>query len=367
MARIDAFLKLGLAQGCSDIHLAVGVPPMLRMNGDLMPIKFRELSDTELETYILEILTTKQKERLSHGRDLDFSYVAEEGGRFRVNVFRKATGYGAVFRFIPGDVPTLDQLNVPPILKKFCDYHQGMVLVTGSTGTGKSTTLAAMIDHLNTTRPLNIISLEDPIEFVHPSKQSQLIQREVGTHVISFADGVRSAMREDPDVILVGELRDAETISMAMTAAETGHLVLGTLHTTGAVKTIDRVIDALPGELREQTKGFLAMSLKAVITQVLVKTPDGRGRRAILEILVNNRAVAKLITTDQTHQIPSQMQTGRDSGMQMMDQSLLDAINAKEIDPDDAIRFATDKKKFQRFVTNTDLVPIIDIGDESKV
>ena len=181
------------------------------------------------------------------GHDLDFSYVAEEGGRFRVNVFRKATGYGAVFRFIPGDVPTLDQLNVPPILKNFCDYHQGMVLVTGSTGTGKSTTLAAMIDHLNATRPLNIISLEDPIEFVHPSKQSQVIQREVGTHVVSFADGVRSAMREDPDVILVGELRDAETISMAMTAAETGHLVLGTLHTTGAVKTIDRIIDALPG------------------------------------------------------------------------------------------------------------------------
>ena len=356
MARIDAFLKLGLAQGCSDIHLAVGVPPMLRMNGDLMPIKFRELSDTELETYILEILTVNQKEQMAQGQDLDFSYVAEEGGRFRVNVFKKATGPGAVFRFIPGDVPTLDQLNMPPILKKFCDYHQGMVLVTGSTGTGKSTTLAAMIDHLNATRPLNIISLEDPIEFVHPSKQSQVIQREVRTHVISFAD-----------VILVGELRDAETISMAMTAAETGHLVLGTLHTTGAVKTIDRIIDALPGELREQTKGFLAMSLKAVVSQALVKTPDGRGRRAILEILVNNRAIAKLITTDQTHQIPSQIQTGKDLGMQVMDKALLDAIHAKEIDPDDAIRFANDKKKFQRYVTDTDLVPIIDIGGESKV
>ena len=366
MARIDAFLKLGLAQGCSDIHLAVGVPPMLRMNGDILPIKFRKLSDTELETYILEILTANQKESLQQGHDLDFSYVAEEGGRFRVNVFRKATGHGAVFRYIPDDVPTLDQLNVPPILKKFCDYHQGMVLVTGSTGTGKSTTLAAMIDHLNSTRNLNIISLEDPIEFVHPSKLSQVIQREVGTHVTSFADGVRSAMREDPDVILVGELRDAETISMAMTAAETGHLVLGTLHTTGAVKTIDRVIDALPGELREQTKGFLAMSLKAVITQVLVKTPEGHGRRAVFEILVNSRAIAKLISTDQTHQIPSQMQTGKDAGMQLMDQSLLDAINAKEIDPDDAIRFASDKKKFQRFVTDTDLVPVLDFGDEAK-
>lgn len=367
MARIDAFLKLGLAQGCSDVHLAVGVPPMLRMNGDLMPIKFRELSVTELETYLLEILTATQQEKLQQGHDLDFSYVGDEGARFRVNVFRKATGIGAVFRYIPGDVPTLEQLNVPNILKQFCEYHQGMVLVTGSTGTGKSTTLAAMVNHLNETRNLNIISLEDPIEFVHPSKQCQVIQREIGTHVASFADGVRSAMREDPDVILVGELRDAETISMAMTAAETGHLVLGTLHTTGAVKTIDRIIDALPGDLREQTKGFLAMSLKAVVTQVLVKTPDGRGRRAIVEILVNNRAIAKLITTDQTHQIASQLQTGKDLGMQVMDQALLNAIVAKEIDPDDAIRYAAEKKKFHRYVTNTDLVPTIDLSDKPEL
>ena len=367
MARIDAFLKLGLAQGCSDVHLAVGVPPMLRMNGDLMPIKFRELSITELETYLLEILTATQKEKLQQGHDLDFSYVGDEGARFRVNVFRKATGIGAVFRHIPGEVPTLEQLNVPDILKQFCEYHQGMVLVTGSTGTGKSTTLAAMVNHLNETRNLNIISLEDPIEFVHPSKQCQVIQREIGTHVASFADGVRSAMREDPDVILVGELRDAETISMAMTAAETGHLVLATLHTTGAVKTIDRIIDALPGDLREQTKGFLAMSLKAVVTQVLVKTPDGRGRRAIVEILVNNRAIAKLITTDQTHQIASQLQTGKDLGMQVMDQALLDAIVAKEIDPDDAIRYAAEKKKFHRYVTNTDLVPTIDLSDKPEL
>ena len=359
MARIDAFLKLGLAQGCSDVHLAVGVPPMLRMNGDLMPIKFRQLSDTELENYVLEILTEKQKEKLAQGHDLDFSYVGEQGGRFRVNVFRKQTGYGAVFRYIPGDVPSLDQLQMPPVIRKFCDYHQGMVLVTGSTGTGKSTTLAAMINHLNETRSLNIISLEDPIEFVHPSKKCQVIQRELGTHLTSFADGVRSAMREDPDVILVGELRDAETISMAMTAAETGHLVLGTLHTTGAVKTIDRIIDALPGELREQTKAFLSMSLKAVVTQVLCKTPDGRGRRAIVEILVNNRAISKLIQTDQTHRIPSQLQTGKDLGMQLLDQALLEAINRKEVDPDDAFRFANDKRKFARFVTDTSLVPTL--------
>jgi len=360
MPRIDSFLKLGLAQGCSDVHLSVGVPPMLRMNGDLMPIKFRELSDTELESYVMEILSDSQREYFYTGKDLDFSYVSEEGGRFRVNLFRKDTGVGAVFRYIPNEVPTLEGLDMPPVIRDFCDFHQGMVLVTGSTGTGKSTTLAAMIDHLNKTRNLNIISLEDPIEFVHPSKNSQVIQRELGTHLKSFASGVRSAMREDPDVILVGELRDAETISMAMTAAETGHLVLGTLHTTGAVKTIDRIVDALPGELREQTKSFLSQSLKAVVTQVLVKTPDGHGRKAILEILVNNRAISKLIMNDQSHQIPGQLQTGKDLGMQLMDMALLDAIEAKQIDPDDAYRLANEKKRFQRFVTDTSLVPIME-------
>src|SRR5512137_1409925 len=303
MARIDAFLKLGAAQGCSDVHLAVGVPPMLRMNGELMPIKFRNLAEAELEGYVTEILTGSQKEQFGKGHDIDFSYISAEGSRFRVNVFRKDTGVGAVFRAIPSEVPTLDSLNLPPIVKKFCDYHQGMVLVTGSTGTGKSTTLAAMIDHLNATRRLNIVSLEDPIEFVHRSKQSQVIQRELHTHLPSFAEGVRAAMREDPDVILVGELRDAETISMAMTAAETGHLVLGTLHTTGAVKTIDRIIDALPVEEREQTKSFLAQSLLAVVTQVLVKTADSHGRRAVLEVMVMTRAIGKLIMTDQSHMI----------------------------------------------------------------
>ncbi|MCB1624069.1 MAG: PilT/PilU family type 4a pilus ATPase, partial [Pseudomonadales bacterium] len=320
MARIDAFLKLGTQQGCSDVHLAVGVPPMLRMNGDLMPIKFRDLRDTELESYLGEILSKNQTESFATGHDLDFSYVSGEGGRFRVNVFRKETGIGATFRAIPADIPSIDRIGVPPIVKKLCDQHQGMILVTGATGTGKSTTLAAMIDYLNVTRRLNIVSLEDPIEFVHRSKMSQLIQRELKTHLPSFAEGVRAAMREDPDVILVGELRDAETISMAMTAAETGHLVFGTLHTTSAAKTIDRVIDALPIEEREQTKSFLAQSLIAVITQVLVKTADGRGRRAICEVMTMTKAIAKLIQTDQTHQIPNQIQTGRDAGMQLLDQ-----------------------------------------------
>ncbi|MDB6041487.1 MAG: twitching motility protein PilT [Gammaproteobacteria bacterium] len=365
MARIDAFLKLGSQQGCSDVHLAVGVPPMLRMHGDLLPIKFRELRVTELDGYIGEILTRSQGEQFAKGNDLDFSYVSAEGGRFRVNVYRKETGIGATFRAIPSEVPTLEKLGLPPMITKLCDYHQGMILVTGSTGTGKSTTLAAMIDHLNQTRKLNIISLEDPIEFVHRSKNSQVIQRELGTHIPTFAEGVRAAMREDPDVILVGELRDAETISMAMTAAETGHLVLGTLHTTSAVKTIDRIIDALPVEEREQTKSFLAQSLLAVVTQVLIKTGDARGRKAICEVLMMTKAVAKLIQTDQSHQIPSQMQMGRDLGMQLLDQAMLAAIAAREIDPDDAYGYAINKAAFQKYVTDTNMLPKVDITGSS--
>jgi len=334
---------------------------MLRMHGDLLPIKFRDLRPGELEGYVTEILTRSQQEVLAKGQDLDFSYVSAEGGRFRVNIYRKETGMGATFRAIPQDVPSLEKLALPPIVTKLCDFHQGMILVTGSTGTGKSTTLAAMIDHLNTSRKLNIISLEDPIEFVHRSKNSQVIQRELNTHIPSFAEGVRAAMREDPDVILVGELRDAETITMAMTAAETGHLVLGTLHTTSATKTIDRIIDALPVEEREQTKAFLSQSLLAVVTQVLVKTADARGRKAICEVLMMNRAIAKLIQMDQTHQIPAQMQMGRDQGMSSLDQSLLAAVQAREIDPDDAYNYATDKKPFQKYVTDTSMLPKLDI------
>ena len=362
MARIDAFLKLGTDQGCSDIHFAVGLPPLLRMHGDLMPIKFRDLSQAELEGYIAEIVSKTNQDRLRKGHDVDFSYVSANGGRFRVNVYRKDTGVGATFRAIPADPPTLDRLALPPIVKKLCDYHQGMILVTGSTGTGKSTTLAAMIDHLNATRRLNIISLEDPIEFVHKSKGSQIIQRELNTHLPTFAEGVRAAMREDPDVILVGELRDADTIRWAMTAAETGHLVLGTLHTTGAVKTIDRVVDALPADEREQTKSFLSQSLIAVITQVLVKTADQRGRKAVCEVMVLTRAIGKLIMTDQTHQIPTQLQTGKDLGMQMLDQALLANVQAKEIDPDDAYVYASDKRLFSKFVTDTSVLPKFDLA-----
>ncbi len=356
MARIDAFLKLGREQGVSDIHFAVGVPPMFRMHGDLLPIKFRDLGDTELETYLFEILTKNQIQRFKQGQDLDFSYMSEGIGRFRVNLFRKLSGIGAVMRHIPTEIPTFDSLNLPRVIKSFAEFRQGMVLVTGATGTGKSTTLASLIHHINCTRKENIITLEDPIEFIHPSRKSQVIQREVGTHLNSFSDGLRAALREDPDIVLVGEMRDSETISMAMLAAETGHLVFGTLHTTSATKTIDRIMDALPADQREQGKIFLSQHLHAVVTQDLVRSGDGKSRKAIVEVMIMNNAISNLIISDKTFQIPNQIQTGSNVGMQLKDQALLEAIQAKEVDPDHAYLYANDKKIFQKYVTDTSLI-----------
>ncbi|MGF1545988.1 MAG: type IV pilus twitching motility protein PilT [Thiotrichales bacterium] len=368
MPRIDAFLKLAREQGCSDVHLAVGLPPMLRMFGELLPIKFRDLEGRELTTYLHEIMTPLQQERFRAGGDLDFSYHATAVGRFRVNLYHKSTGPGAAFRYVPEEVPTIDKLGLPPILRRLLDYQQGMILITGSTGMGKSTTLAALIDHINFSRALNIVSLEDPIEFIHRSQRAQVIQREIGTHVSSFVTGLRAALREDPDVILVGELRDSESIEMAMTAAETGHLVLATLHTTSAVKSLDRIIDALPPEQRDQGKTFLAQNLLGVVTQVLVKNAEGRGRRAIFETMVTTKAIAKLIMTDKIHLLPSLIQTGRDHGMQLMDQALLAALEAKLIDPDQAYEFALDKKPFKRYVTDSSLLASLQdptwLGDE---
>ena len=361
MARLDAFLQLGREQGCSDVHLAVGVPPILRMHGELMPVKYRELGEDELRALVDEILNEPQRIAFASGKDLDLSYTSEGVGRFRVNLFRKLGGIGASFRVIPSQIPSLDSLGLPPVVKTFTHHHQGMVLVTGAAGTGKSTTLAAMIDHLNSTRRLNIITLEDPIEFVHQSKMSLVIQREVGTHVGSFAEGVRAALREDPDIILVGEMRDTDTITMAMIAAETGHLVLGTLHTTSATKTLDRILDALPTEQRAQGTVFLAQGLRGIISQALLRTSDGRGRRAIVEVLVMTPAIANLLVSGKVFQIPSMLQTGKDLGMQLMDQALLEALHKKEIDPDDAYRCATDKRPFQRFVTDPSLLPRINI------
>jgi twitching motility protein PilT len=283
-------------------------------------------------------------------------------GRFRVNVFHKVGGLGATFRVIAPTIPTLDELGLPKVIENMIQTNNGLVLVTGATGTGKSTTLAAMINYLNSNRRLNIITLEDPVEFVYKSKLSLVVQREVGQHVETFADGLRSALREDPDVILVGELRDPETISLAMAAAETGHLVLGTLHTSSAIKSLDRIVDAMPTEQKAQATTFMAQNLRGVISQKLVRTANGRERKAILEIMLNVPAIASLILSGKIHQIPAVLQTGSEKGMQLMDQALMEAVKNKEIDPDDAYIHATDKKQFQQYVSNTDILPSINLS-----
>ncbi len=360
MPRLDAFLKLAREQGCSDLHLAVGLPPLLRMYGDLLPIRFRDLDERELTSYLHEVLTPSQKKRYSEGKDLDFSYSAEGVGRFRANFYHKSTGPGAAFRYVPEDLPTISSLGLPPVLARLLDNQQGMILVTGSTGMGKSTTLAALINEINQSRSVNIISLEDPIEFIHHSQKAQVIQREIGTHVPNFVHGLRAALREDPDVILVGELRDLESLTMAMTAAETGHLVLATLHTTSAVKTIDRIIDSLPVEQRQQGKTFLSQNLLGVVSQVLLKTADGRGRKAVFETMTMTRAIAHLLLEDKTHMIPAQIQTGRNQGMMLMDQALLEAVELKQVDPNEACEYALDKDKFKPYITDAALIAQLD-------
>jgi twitching motility protein PilT len=326
LARIDAFLKLGMQQGCSDVHLAVGVPPMLRMNGDLMPIKFRDVGDAELESYLTEIFTKNQHEYFGKGNDLDFSYVSADGGRFRVNVYRKETGLGATFRAIPQDIPSIDRLALPPVVKKLCDYHQGMVLVTGATGTGKSTTLAAMIDKINRSRRGHIMTIEDPVEFLHEHRGCIVNQREVGQDTHGFRTALKHVLRQDPDVILVGELRDLDTISVALTAAETGHLVFATLHTQDAPQTVDRMIDVFPTNQQQQIRVQLAGALQGVVCQQLVPTADGNGRVVGVEIMMATPAIRNLIRDGKTHQIYSAMQAGGRHGMQTMDQSLADLV-----------------------------------------
>ena len=360
-ARIDAFLQLGREQGCSDIHLAVGCPPMLRIMGEVTPIRYRELTEEELRGLVFEVLGDSQKKQIEAGHDVDFSYASENGDRYRFNVFRKTGGVGAVARVVPKSIPPIDQLGLPPIVLELAQANQGLLLVTGATGTGKSTTLASIIDYLNANQRLSIITLEDPVEYVHASKSSLVIQREIGSSVGSFAEGLRAALREDPDVILVGELRDAETIMMAITAAETGHLVLGTLHTTSAAKTLDRIIDMLPADQKAQGTMFLAQSLRGVISQTLLPRPNRQGRKAVVEVLVMTPAVSNLLLNGKAVQIPLAMQTGKERGMQLMDQALLEAVQAKEIDPDAAYLQANDKKLLQRFVTDPKLLPQVNL------
>jgi twitching motility protein PilT len=354
---ISELLAFSVKNKASDLHLSSGLPPMIRVHGDVRRINLPPLEHKDVHAMIYDIMNDQQRKHYDETYDVDFSFGLPGLARFRVNAFMQDRGSAAVLRTIPSRVLSLEELAAPKIFADFAMKPRGLVLVTGPTGSGKSTTLAAMLDHVNSNVQGHVLTVEDPIEFVHEPRKCVINQREVGPHTLSFANALRAALREVPDVILVGELRDLETIRLALTAAETGHLVLGTLHTTSAVKTIDRMIDALPADEREQTKSFLAQGLIAVITQVLVKRPEGRGRRAVCEVMVMNRAIAKLIQTDQTHQIPAQLQTGKELGMELMDQALMRAITAKEVDPDDAYTFASDKKLFSKYVVDRSLLP----------
>ena len=350
MARIDELFRMMKEQGASDLHLSTSAPPIFRLHGDLEPLDFKPLTHEELKEIIYEILTEKQIREFEQRHDLDFAYSVPDLARFRGNILMQHKGIAAVFRIIPSKILSVEELGLPEGVTRFTQLKKGLILVTGPTGSGKSTTLAAMIDHINNTRKDHILTLEDPLEFIHENKQSLFNQRQIGEHSDSFTAALRAALREDPDVILVGEMRDLETISLAMTAAETGHLVFGTLHTPSAAMTIDRIIDAYPRDGQAQIRTMLSESLKGVICQQLLKTAGGKGRVAALEILVGTPAIANLIREGKTFQIPSIIQTARRDGMQLMDQHLLDLLKNKQITPEEAHRCASEKKQFEQFL-----------------
>ena len=334
MPSMNDLLRAATGLGASDLHLSAGEAPCLRVNGDLMRMEGQPVLAPEgVVELVYSIMSPEQRARFEQEHDIDFACELEGSGRFRVNVFVQRRGPGAVLRTIPIQIPTLEGLGMPPIIQELCTRERGLVLVTGPTGSGKSTTLAAMVDLVNRTWDAHILTVEDPIEFVHTSKKCLVNQREVGPHTGSFASALRSALREDPDVILVGELRDLETISLALTAAETGHLVFGTLHTSSAPKTVDRIIDVFPSGQQAQIRTMLAESLEAVVAQTLLKKKGG-GRVAACEILVGVPAVRNLIRESKLHQIPSMMQTGQRVGMQTFDLALADLVKKGLIDKD---------------------------------
>ena len=315
MAQIDELFKIMTQQGASDLHIAAGEPPFFRIHGEMVRSQHKALSNDELKGLIFEFLTERQRNNFAKNWELDCSYSLSGYGRFRCNIFMQRKGLGAVFRAIPSKILTLNDLGLPKSLAELARFKKGLIVVTGATGSGKSTTLAALIDHINEKYTKHVLTVEDPIEFVHQSKNSLINQREVLSHTQSFKNALKAALREDPDVILVGEMRDLETIQLAITAAETGHLVFGTLHTNTAVRTVDRIVDVFPEGQQQQIQTMLAESLRGVIAQSLLPRADGSGRVAALEVLINNHAVSNLIREGKTFQIPSAMQTGRAEGM----------------------------------------------------
>ncbi|HGO8450780.1 TPA: type IV pilus twitching motility protein PilT [Neisseria meningitidis] len=338
--QITDLLAFGAKNKASDLHLSSGISPMIRVHGDMWRINLPEMSAEEVGNMVTSVMNDHQRKIYQQNLEVDFSFELPNVARFRVNAFNIGRGPAAVFRTIPSTVLSLEELKAPSIFQKIAESPRGMVLVTGPTGSGKSTTLAAMINYINETQPAHILTIEDPIEFVHQSKKSLINQRELHQHTLSFANALRSALREDPDVILVGEMRDPETIGLALTAAETGHLVFGTLHTTGAAKTVDRIVDVFPAGEKEMVRSMLSESLTAVISQNLLKTHDGNGRVASHEILIANPAVRNLIRENKITQINSVLQTGQASGMQTMDQSLQSLVRQGLIAPEVARRRA---------------------------
>ena len=343
---ITELLAFSVKNKASDLHLSAGLPPIIRVNGDVRRINLPAMEHKDVHAMVYDIMSDSQRKQYEDTRECDFSFEIPNLARFRVNAFVQNRGAAAVFRTIPSKVLTLEELNCPRIFKDIADYPRGIVLVTGPTGSGKSTTLAAMINHVNENAYSHILTVEDPIEFVHESKKCLINQREVGPHTLSFANALRSALREDPDVILVGEMRDLETIRLAMSGAETGHLVFGTLHTSSAAKTIDRIIDVFPAAEKEMIRAMLSESLKAVISQTLCKTMDGAGRVAAHEIMVGTPAIRNLIREAKVAQMYSAIQTGQQFGMQTLDQNLQDLVKKKIISPVEARSKAANKDNF---------------------
>ena len=352
MAQIDAFFKLMHDQGASDLHLMSGQQPALRIHGELERVKYKVLENYSLKAMLYEIAPEEKVKVFEETGDVDFAYEIPSLARYRANFFQQKNGVGAVFREIPSDILTCEQLGLPNVIRRLASLPRGLVLVTGPTGSGKSTTLAAIIDEANKTRKDHILTVEDPIEFVHQSDKAIVNHREVGLHTRTFSAALRGALREDPDIILVGEMRDLETISLAIEASATGHLVFVTLHTSSAAKTVDRIIEVFPSSEQAQIRNTLSDGLRAVVAQNLFKRIDKKGRVAALEIMIANPAVRNLIREGKTFQIPSMIQTGMKYGMQTLDDAIMQHLSKKIISPDDAYAKANDKTKFLQFLKN---------------
>ena len=350
MAKIDELFKIMNDQGASDLHLVAGSQPIIRVHGDMERVDYKSLENDELKKMLYEIAPENKIKLFEETGDIDFAYEIPDLARYRANFFQQRQGVGAVFREIPDEILTAEQLDLPGGITKLAMLHEGMVLVTGPTGSGKSTTLAAMVDHINKNKKCHIITVEDPVEFVHKGQNSVVNHREVGVHTKSFKSALRGALREDPDIILVGEMRDLETIELALEAASTGHLVFGTLHTQNATKTVDRVIDVFPAHQQAQIRTTLSESLKGVVAQKLLKRIDKKGRIAVFEILMVTSAVSNLIRESKTFQIPSAIQTGRKYGMQSLDDAILAELKLKKISAEDAYDKGIVKDRFTSFL-----------------